>query len=222
MAQKIIYFVRHGETESNVHNIRQGPLGHLTEKGRAQALTTAKQFPHKKGRPEVIISSPYERTQETAEIIAKELGMKVEYSDLLKERKNPTEVVGRSGSDPEVKKIMDRMDKSFHDDNLRYSDEENFEDLHQRAKKLLTFIKKRPEQRIVLVTHGIFLKMVFATMLKRAHLDSNEYNKLSFFNPIDNAGLSVCTYTHKWWWFGYEEWKLLMWNNLTEDKEDEY
>ena len=79
MATKLIYFVRHGETELNAKNIKQGSEGSLSELGRAQALTTAKRFPKHKGHPQIIISSPYERTKETAEIIAKELKIRIEY-----------------------------------------------------------------------------------------------------------------------------------------------
>src|SRR3990167_11215140 len=116
MGMKLIYFVRHGETKFNTENIKQGPEGSLTEKGRVQALATALRFPKKKGCPQVIIASPYQRTKETAEIIAKELKMPVEYSELLVERKNPTEVVGHSGQEKKVREIMDRIDKSYHTD----------------------------------------------------------------------------------------------------------
>src|SRR5476649_1187741 len=103
MATKIIYFVRHGETESNAEGIRQGSAGSLTEKGREQALATAMRFPKNKGRPQAIIASPYERTKETAEIIGKYLKMPAEYSDLLVERKNPTEILGHWSGDREVR-----------------------------------------------------------------------------------------------------------------------
>src|SRR3989344_5658188 len=112
MATKIIYFVRHGETESNAKNIRQGPEGDLSAKGREQALATAKRFPKNNGRPQALIASPYQRTKETADIIATELKMPVEYSDLLIERKNPTEIIGHEGGEREVKQIIDRIDKS--------------------------------------------------------------------------------------------------------------
>ena len=97
MANKIIYFVRHGETQNNALGIRQGAEGGLTERGREQALATAKRFPKYKGKPQIIIASPYERTKETAAIIAKELHLRVKYSDLLKERRNPSEIIGKSG-----------------------------------------------------------------------------------------------------------------------------
>jgi probable phosphoglycerate mutase len=213
MGTKLIYFVRHGETVLNAQGIRQGPEGPLTEKGRQQALATAKRFPKENGRPQVIISSPYERTKETAEIISKELGMKkVEYSDLLKERRNPSEIVGRWGGEPEVKQIIDLMDKSYHDDNLRVSDEENFSDLKTRAKKLLHFIKHRKEKRIIMVTHGIFLKMIVAFMTYGDNLTASQYNTLSYFNPIDNASMAICSLTS--YWFKKDEWKLLIWNDL--------
>lgn len=212
MARKLIYFVRHGETLLNAQNIRQGAEGSLSEQGRAQALDTAKRFPKHKGRPEVIIASPYERTKETADIIAKELDMKVEYSDLLKERRNPSEIVGQWGEDPKVKLIIDQMDKSFHDDNLRISDEENFVDLKERAKKLLKYIKRRREKRIIMITHGIFLKMVASYMLVGDKLTASEYNKLSIYNPVNNASMAIVSYTSHW--FKKDEWKILVWNDL--------
>ena len=212
MANKIIYFVRHGETENNAKNIRQGSEGGLSAKGREQALATAKRFPKHKGCPQIIISSPYQRTKETAEIIAKELKLKIKYSDLLVERKNPTEIIGHEGGERGVREIIDRIDKSYHPDDLRVSDEENFTDLKKRARKLLAYISRRNAKRIIMVTHGIFLKMVVSYMLYGKSLTASQYNNLSYFNPINNASMAICSYTHHW--FKKNEWKLLVWNDL--------
>jgi len=127
-------------------------------------------------------------------------------------RRNPSEIIGHWGGEPGVKQIIDRMDKSFHADDLRVSDEENFTDLKKRAKKLLSFISRRWEKRIILVTHGIFLKMVISYMLHGDKLTASEYNQLSYFNPINNAGMAICSYKHHW--FKKNEWKLLVWNDL--------
>ncbi|MFA6520758.1 MAG: histidine phosphatase family protein [Candidatus Paceibacterota bacterium] len=212
MASKIIYFVRHGQTVNNAKNVRQGPEGPLSDLGRTQALATAKRFPKERGCPQAIIASPYERTKETAGIIGKELNMEVEYSDLLVERRNPSEIVGHEGGERDVRQIVDRIDKSFHDDNLRFSDEENFADLKARAKKLLKFIKHRPEERMIMVTHGIFLKMIASYMTYGDALTASEYNTLSYFNPMNNASMCICKYTGHW--FKKDEWKIIVWNDL--------
>jgi len=172
---------------------------------------TARRFPKHKGKPQVIIASPYERTKETAEIIGRELEMDVEYSDLLVERKNPSEIIERKGEDRDVRSIVDRIDKSFHEDNLRYSDEENFIDLKERARELLDYIKSRPEERIIMVTHGIFLRMVVCYMFYSDALTASEYNKISYFNPIDNAGIAITQYIPHW--FKKDEWRLIVWND---------
>jgi broad specificity phosphatase PhoE len=213
MATKIIYFVRHGETILNAEGIRQGAEGPLTEKGRQQALATARKFPKKKGRPQIIFSSPFQRTKETAEIIAQELGFKkINYLDLLKERKNPSEIIGHSRDEMIVRRIVDRIDKGYHEDDLRYSDEENFLDLRNRAHQLLAFIRHCREKRILMVTHSIFLGMVVSYMLRGEKLTASEFNKLSYFNPISNAGLVICTCRTRF--LRKPIWKLLMWNDM--------
>jgi len=212
MARKIFYFVRHGETILNAQNIRQGPEGSLSDLGRQQALATAKRFPKERGRPQIIIASPYQRTRETAEIIAKELGLQIRYSDLLVERRNPTEIVGHEGTEREVRQIVDRIDKSYHADDLRYSDEENFVDLKKRAEKLLYFMRRQREKRIIMVTHGIFLKMIISYMLYGKELTASKYNTLSIYNPINNASMAIVSYRSHL--FRRAEWKLLVWNDL--------
>ncbi len=218
ISTKLIYFIRHGEAKLNALGIRQGREGGLTDKGRAQALETAKRFPKQKGSPDVIIASPLERTQETAGIIAHELNMDIEYSELLIERGNPTEIIGHAGSEPETKKIVDLIDKTYHDNDFRYSDEENFTDIKERARKLLEYIKTRQEQRIIMVTHSIFLKMVISYMLLGDKLTASKYNALSYLNPIENGGITICSHTKEnhWWKKSNEEWRLITWNDLIE------
>ena len=219
MRTQVIYFIRHGETVLNAGGIRQGSEGPLSEQGVRQAKEVAQKFPKKRGKPQVIIASPFQRTKETAAIIAEALNMKVEYCDLLVERKNPTEIIGHSGKEDQVKAIVDRIDKSFHDDNLRYSDEENFVDLKTRAKKILEYIAGRKENQLIMVTHSIFLRMVVSYIMVGDNLTASEYNKLSYLNPIDNASLTICTRTS--YWFKKDKWKLLVWDNIPQEDEPE-
>ena len=72
----MIYFVRHGETESNVRGVFAGQKDDsiLTEKGKAQAKNTAQTVKSEVPKIDRIICSPLKRTVETAQIIARDLG----------------------------------------------------------------------------------------------------------------------------------------------------
>jgi broad specificity phosphatase PhoE len=208
---KKVYFVRHGETILNAQRIRQGRDGGLSELGKKQAEATGerlKNFPI-----DVIISSPFERTKETTAIINKHLNKPVEYSELLAERRNPSEIIGKWYDDPEVRKIIDRIDKSFHEGSLRYSDEENYEDLRERARQLFEFLAARPEKNILCVTHGIFLTLAIAYMEYRDKLTPQDYISIAFHNPASNAGITVCEYDERHPNTESKGWTLLAWND---------
>jgi len=195
MRPRRFYLVRHGETLLNAEHIRQGEEGGLSEVGKKQAERVGavlKQLPIER-----IISSTYPRAKETAEILKKYLHVPVLYSPLFAERRNPTEIVGKSTRDPEVIRIVDQMDLAYHDDDFRISDEENFIDLKARAKKCVTLLARQGAKETALVTHHHFLKMLLAYMLYRENLHAKDFVKLSFFNVSDNAGISVVEY-HPW------------------------
>lgn len=187
-----IYFVRHGETEANAKRIRQAEAGPLSALGRDQAAAAAAylaQFPI-----QAIVASPFERARETAAIINEVLRVPLSYSPLLGERRNPSEAVGKSEEDPAIKQIMDSIDRMYHADDYRYSDEENFLDLRDRARKCLALLSSQSARHMVAVTHGIFLKMIIGYLLDRENLHAGEYVKLSFFNAADNAGVTIVEY----------------------------
>ncbi|MBI2462813.1 MAG: class I tRNA ligase family protein [Candidatus Spechtbacteria bacterium] len=84
------YFVlRHGFSDRNkekvISSIFPEPRAvHLTEKGEKEAMKAAREL-KKKGGVDIIISSPFARTKETAEIVARELGAKVIYDKRVME-----------------------------------------------------------------------------------------------------------------------------------------
>lgn len=71
------YFVmRHGEAQANAVQVldsHRDPANHLTEKGRGEVLAEAKKL--SKGSVDLIIASPFPRTQETAGIVREVLGL---------------------------------------------------------------------------------------------------------------------------------------------------
>jgi hypothetical protein len=69
------------------------------------------------------------------------------------------------------------------------------------------------------VTHSIFVGMVVSYMLRGEKLTASEYNKLSYLNPISNAGLVICTYTTRL--FHKPVWKLLVWNDILQPDDEQ-
>ncbi|MFA6050219.1 MAG: histidine phosphatase family protein [Candidatus Paceibacterota bacterium] len=224
MARKLFYFVRHGESILNAEHRRQGSEGGLSPLGKEQAMMTGERL--SRTHFDVMLVSPYERTKETAAIIAGQIRFEkpVEYLELLIERRNPSEIVGQPADDPKVRYIVDLIDRSFHDDGFRYSDEENFTDLKARAKQLLDYLETREEKKFLIVTHSIFLKMVAAYMIHGDTLDSKEYNLLSYTNNSNNASITVAEYKTSILgdnWLGNiflpkeNRWRLIAWDDYT-------
>ncbi len=191
---KHFYFIRHGKTLLNEAEVRQGEAGSLNDAGKVQADMVGlylTQF-----YIQEICSSTFQRARETAEAIGAHLsGVPTIYSPLLGERRNPTNIIGKSFHDPEVEKIIGMMDQSFHEDNLRMSDEENFADLKKRSEMCLTFLEHRGPHEVCVVTHKIFLQVLLSYMIHGKKLQAADYAKLSFFSPAENAGITVCSYS---------------------------
>ncbi len=204
------YLIRHGETLMNKEHIRQGTEGSLSEKGKQQADDVGlylKQFSIGK-----IISSTYVRAKETSEMIAKRVNAPIIDSALLVERRNPSEIIGKHTNDTEVNSIVDRIDYSYHNDDYRFSDEENFADLKERARICLTMLASQRTRETVVVTHHVFLKMLVAYSLYRENLSAADFTKLTFFNFSDNASITILE-LHPWKIFSKTKgWRVVSYN----------
>ena len=91
--------MRHGEAENNVANgVHRENLEHnakLTEKGREQTLKNSKNF---KEKVDIVISSPFERAKETAQITCKQINFPLEkiiYDERVQEWKTSSFFEGK-------------------------------------------------------------------------------------------------------------------------------
>lgn len=210
---KHIFLLRHGETILNAEHIRQGSDGGLSVTGKEQALKAAnrlKYFNIKK-----ILVSPFERTIETANIVSSVINKNYEICDLLAERRNPKEIIGRKYEDPLTVQVINYIDKSFHAPEARYSDEENFNDLKDRAIKLRSFLEINTVNKTLCISHGIFLKMFVSLILIGDGLTVSDYIKLSVYNPADNAAISLISYSPVKKFFGKNPWTILAYNDTS-------
>ncbi|MEK7180566.1 MAG: histidine phosphatase family protein [Patescibacteria group bacterium] len=205
---KKIYLVRHGESEGNAEGIHQEAAAHLSEKGKMQARIIGERcakFPL-----DLIISSTMLRAKETTEIIAKKIDKKLDYSDLFVECRRPKEVIGKPMASGEVLKARKVIRENFHIPDFRFSDEENFEDLKERARNALKYLEEREEGYILVVTHGLFMKVLVALVLFEENLTPQEFLQLKSKLHIENTGITVLDFDQE---NTQLVWNLLIWND---------
>jgi probable phosphoglycerate mutase len=205
---KIVYLVRHGESETNAGTVYKGPDSSLTERGRVQAETIAERAANLEFG--VIMSSTMNRARQTAAIIAKKVRVPVEYSDLLRERRSPSSHVGMEKSDPKGVRYDTEFFDRLHDPDWRFEDAENFSDLNSRAAEALQYLVDRPEERILVATHGLFMRVLAARAVFGDALTGETCERFVRTFMTENCGLSVLRYGRK---PERAPWELLTWND---------
>jgi broad specificity phosphatase PhoE len=205
---KNIYFIRHGESEGNVGPVRQDADSPLTERGRRQAEYMAKRC--LRLPIDCLISSDMVRAQETATIIGEIIGKEVEISDLFAERERPSIQTGQPKDDPATFAIDRVIWDNFAVPGFRHSDEENFDDLKVRAEQALEYLANRPEQHIAVVTHGLFLRIVMASVVFKEQLTGKECERFMRTLSMENTGLSILRYDGA---DAEPPWRIWVWND---------
>lgn len=206
-----VYFVRHGESEENVGSVFGGPESPLTEHGRKQAGFVAERFTEIP--VDLIISSTYERARETAYIISSVIEKPIEYSDLFVERRRPSEEIGTPKDGPLFSKNREIMRVNRHNPGWRHSDEENFEDSKKRGLAALNFILSLPHENVLVVTHGLFLRMLVSCMIFGEEMTSHEYFKIMVSLETRNTGITMCENKPIVSYIRDNPWHIVAWND---------
>lgn len=199
--------VRHGQSEGNKHNVRESNTALLSEEGKMQALKAARRFEHEI-RTDVVLSSPYTRAHQTAEMIAMHANVPLEILEDAHERRLPTSVVGASRTDPRIVATVDVVHARYiARSEERIDDEETFNDLAQRAERVMRTIEERPEQHITLVSHQFFLYTLLTWVACRQHPQPEYLLHLYDTFRCMNTSLSHFTFDEK------HGWRAVTWND---------
>lgn len=146
-----LFLIRHGESDGNKRQVFAGHLNTpLSEEGIAQAKAAGKKLNEDGHNFDLIIASPLDRAKDTAKNIAVQVGYpldKIETSELVKERS-----FGVLEDTPSA--------NFFADHELKHLDQveqaETLEQMHERAAQALVYLQSRPEDNILVVSHGSF------------------------------------------------------------------
>ncbi len=176
---KKIFFVRHAQSQANADGIMAGSEFEtpLTEEGKDQARKAGQYL--KSSGVQLIVASPMQRTQQTAKIIAKEIGMVPEAiltNPLLTERS-----FGPYDGQPFAKYAQD-VDRGSLTDGV-----ETTAALFERVEKMFQWLAKRPEKTILVVSHGATGRMFRLIDQKMHHKDFHTIQR------FDNAEIDEFT-----------------------------
>lgn len=160
------YLVRHGEAESNVRGIGNAlpekRKMHLTEKGVQQVNATAS-FLATRGI-DAILSSPLQRTRETAGIISEQIGVPVLIDDRLHETG-----LGIYNDGP-----IEKFFSKYPDMKMRISPDaedgtESFIDMRGRIMDFLHDVEKvYLGKKVVIVSHGDVLDQLYGILKQQS------------------------------------------------------
>lgn len=207
---KTIYLVRHGETVGNQQNFHQFPETPLTDIGLFQAERLAHRF--KKIEVEQILVSSYKRTQQTAKIIAQNIGLAPKTKKIFREYTWPKEILGKMYEDPQAKVVREQVIANQLDPTWHYSDEENLHEFNQRVQKAQRYLTAQSAEKTLVVSHGMFISTfiyyVVSQHLTSLDLKSNLKAMISFIRSTksENCGISVVKYDKN-------EWQLVTFND---------
>lgn len=190
------FLMRHGETTHNLANrvstvVNSG--SHLTDKGKKEVAKSAENL--KKDGIDIIITSPFNRTKETAKIIQEILGLsdrQVIVDDRLHEMSLPA-YEGQTWMEyhKDYPKTVENFDKAPEGN-------ESYADIKRRMMHFLFETEERyKNKKILIVTHGgpAWLLVAGARMLDTEATLELIRNKKDF-HYFDNAEVQVLPFTY--------------------------
>ena len=201
---KMVYLIRHGETDTSNAGRYQWPSEPLNAKGLEQAQVVARRA--KNLDAELIITSTSKRAVQTAQIVAETTGLPIEESALFVERVYPSEMMEKSRKDPEVVAIKKHLIDNEQDPEWHYADEENFYDAQRRSKQAIQLLEERSEEKILVITHEITKKLITTTMA-RPDMMPDEFRRWSTFFVGNKTGITVCNLDPE------KGWRMRTWND---------
>ncbi|MFH1575423.1 MAG: class I tRNA ligase family protein [Candidatus Nealsonbacteria bacterium] len=193
------YFaLRHGESSKNIKNITscwpEKNLYPLTKKGQKQVHQAAKKL--KKEKIDLIFSSDLLRAKQTAEIIAKELGLKVRFDKRLRENNDGIfngRKVGEFGEFMNPGKKLPPLEYYKKRFKVAAPGGENYTDIEKRMWSFIKDVdKKYPQKNILIVGHerpitllekmlsGQNLKELVDIFIKKKEIKTGQIRELEF------------------------------------------
>jgi len=157
MAVKDIYFIRHGQTVKNTKHVHQHYDEPLSMRGHRQAEQVAGFI--KTLHIESLVTSPFARARETAEVIGERLRVPYVIDVSVHETIRPLYLYGKSHFSWVTFRYLSNL--FLHQGNARWDDDgaENMFDVRNRVHDAKDMIMETQENSIGIVSHAVFIDM---------------------------------------------------------------
>jgi broad specificity phosphatase PhoE len=176
-----IYFVRHGETASNVSKRHQPSHSRLTTRGREQAAAVAPQLVAL--QPTHFFSSSQVRAVETAEIIGSVLDFEPQVEQVFAELNRPRHMYGWHHRDPRSLWYLALWYVGLSGAVDDQEAGESYQSLRRRIAKAQTLLASLPDDaRVIVVSHSVFINMFLAHMCRPHAL--RPWNVIGFLRRV--------------------------------------
>ena len=192
-----VILVRHGNTEANNTGVHQSSDTPLSKEGTLQSMALAKKL--KGVAIDLIISSPYTRAMQTAEIMGRELKKPIKYDDSLAEIIRPKEFAGKRVDDPEVEKIIKEMEKHEKNMEWRYPGSENLKDFIIRVAGFVKRLEGMDYGTVLIITHSAVIKTIITVCMLGPDVGMGNYARILEFLHTKNTGVSELKYDDSGW-----------------------
>lgn len=179
----ILYLMRHGQTDWNVEGRVQGwndtPIN---KKGLEQAHFAGEKLINEE--IETVYSSDLKRAKKTAEIVSAALDLPLHYTKRLREM-DFGKATGVKKTDLNAK--FPYIYAAFNDLNnlerydIRYPEGESIGEVQQRFMKFITKLLEDRRQKVLIVTHGMLVRIFAESCLKKTlRLENGSVLRVNF------------------------------------------
>jgi broad specificity phosphatase PhoE len=210
--EKEVYVVRHGATSANKNFGVQESDEDLSEEGVFQSESLADRFA---SIPlDIILSSPYKRALETAKQIQKKQQVPLKIVESAFEFVPPTQHATKKAKNEEEYEAIQVLIRSNElDPKWHFEGEENLFEFARRMKDVMLTLEAKVEKRIVLVSHGLAIKMLLALLFSEGDVDKavEHFRRSRLFFVTSNTGITHLLYGD---YKGTPQWRVHVLNDV--------
>jgi len=192
----LVHFIRHGQSVSNAAPGAMALPGNqgdrLTERGLEEARAAAERL--EQAGATRVLTSPLRRAHETAEVIAGRLDLPIEEVEELRELRESDGFGELPLEEQRLRRWSVWMAEHGDDPDYSFGGGETFNQITDRVRRLQERLVSDGAERIIAVSHGIFLRFFLMEVLFGSDFEPGEVRRLW---QLASVNCGICGFEHR-------------------------